>query len=365
MRALLIADLDAALREAPLLRRLTIGLLDAGVRVSLALPRSTVDRADPPLGVQVLPYRTGGAIWTRSLRAGELLDRFLEHTLAGEGQPTIVHAFGPGCMAFAAAVARLGGFALAAEVSSRQSLAPGLDATARVPRHALLAASSALGSACIAGGADPATVRARPWSVTMPKHERGWNQTDRAVSIAIGGAGRSASAWAAALRGVAAVAARHDQLAVFVDAEAASRAGIGDLVGSAGLTPILSRVPDFEGSRSLVVRCDLFLWPERLGETRSIVLDAAHAGAAVLAVEDPDVAGLERQGLAELVGPASDGWANAVGRLVDSVEHRRERAEQAAGVISAQHRSAAYVSGVVEAYEWCAEPAPTTPSDSA
>jgi glycosyltransferase involved in cell wall biosynthesis len=144
-----------------------------------------------------------------------------------------------------------------------------------------------------------------------------------------------------------------------MDADASDQAGIGPLVGSLGLSPLVSRVPDFESRRALVVQADILLWPERLGEVRSIVLDGMASEMAVIAVEDPDAPALGSRGPARLVPGDPASWAEAIRSLLADAELRRSLGTGCAGYIGEHHRSASHIAGVFDAYErlcgWLAE----------
>ncbi|MGP1273045.1 MAG: hypothetical protein ACTS22_06910 [Phycisphaerales bacterium] len=353
MRSLLIADRDLAVREAVLLHRLVIGLLDAGVHVTLAAPESVIDRIEPSLGVEMLAYRLRGAGWTRGLRARDLLDRFLEATAVSEADPGLVHAFGPSCFPMASDVARLGDLGLVLEAHSRSAVSRAVAIHGTVDRCVILAGSPGLTQACVQQGAPASAVRERSWGVALSPADRRPKRPEEAVSIAVGGPGRDRAAWDRALRGIAQVAGRHEPGAIFVDADGATAAAIGPLIGQLGLSPLVSRVPDFEARRHLVVQADILVWPERLGEIRSVVIDALAAHMAVVALEDPDVPALASPARTALVSGDAEDWAHAIETLVVDPAARSQLGDAAHAYASEHHRATTHVSGVVDAYEWC------------
>jgi hypothetical protein len=352
MRSLILADGDLAVREAALLHRLVIGLLDAGVHVAVGVPERVLSHARPSLGVEVLGYRLSGVVWTRALRARELLERFEAATAVSADDPAVVHAFGLGCVPMAVEVAQAAGASLVVDVTSRAMAqqVPGL--VSGVPSHVLLAGSGSLASLLTASGAVGSSIRERPWGVSGSGGRRQPPRQGRAVSVVVGGAGRDRQRWHSAIRGLAAVAARWEEMTVFVDADASAAAGIGRLVGSLGMASMVSRVPDFESRRELVLQADILLWPERLGEVRSLVLDALACEMAVVAAEDPDVPALSRTGPARLVSGDSDELFAAVEPLVTDASARAELAASCRAYADQHHRAALHVTGVVDAYEW-------------
>ncbi len=350
MRCLLLADSDIALREAALLHRLVIGLLDAGVHVAHAAPDSVLSRIEPSLGVEILPYRSQGFSWTRPLRAADLLSRFEAVTQVSAGDPGLVHVFGSGCLALGADVARAGDLALVVDVHTRSMVASVRRLLGEQFEGVLLAGSRPIGDALLAEGVAASGVRTVSWGVT-PSDARP-RRTGETISIAIGGRGASPDDWARCLRGVAEAAADADDVAIFVDADAGERARIGPLVGALGLSPLLSRVPDFEARRDLVVQADLLLWPEVLGEVRSVVLDAMSHQTPVVAVGDPDVPTFRTPGAVALVSGDQAEWAATVHSLIISEERRTALGRAGAEHVRLHHSAAAHVGAVVDAYEW-------------
>lgn len=350
MRCLLLADGDVALREASLLHRLVIGLLDAGVHVAHAAPEGVLSRIEPSLGVEILPYRDNGFPWTRSIRAGSLLERFEAVTAVSAGDPGLVHVVGGGSLALGADIARTGDLALVVDVHARSMVAPVRRLLGERFEGVLLAGSRAIADALLADGVSASSVREIRWGVT-PAATRP-TRTDETVSIAVGGSGASQESWARCLRGLAQVAADRDQIAIFADADACERAKIGPMVSALGLSPLFSRVPDFEARRDLVVQADVLLWPECLGEVRSVVLDAMAARTPVVAVADPDVPVMNEPGAVVLVSGQESDWAQAVDALVADRERRAALGQTAAESVRKHHSAAAHVGAVVDAYEW-------------
>lgn len=350
MRCLLLADGDIALREASLLHRLVIGLLDSGVHVTHSAPESVIDQIEPSLGVEILPYRGRGLPWTRSIRAGQLLERFEVATEVSAGDPGLVHAFGAECLPIALDVARAGELAVVVDVNSMHMVPRVARVVGERFEGVLLAGSPSISRALLASGVAASSVRECSWGVPPLAHSP--HRPRGITSVAIGGKGASREAWSRCLQGLAQVAADRQDLAIFVDSDAAQKAQIGSLVGSLGLSPLLSRVPDFESRRDLVIRADLLLWPERLGEVRSIVLDAMANYTPVVAVNDPDVPIVSDPLIAELVGGDASDWAEAIDALAEDDDRRSALGASAAAAVRERHSAASHVGAVVDAYEW-------------
>ncbi|MEL6795944.1 MAG: hypothetical protein AAFO89_03890 [Planctomycetota bacterium] len=352
MRCLLLTDSDIALRESALIHRLVIGLLDAGVHVAHAAPESVLSRIEPSLGVESLAYRSRGFSWTRPMRAAELLSRFERVTEVSSGDPGLVHVIGGGSLALGAEIARAGDLSLVIDAHARSVVPPVARLLGERSDGVVLAGSRSIADALLAEGLSATGIREVRWGVS-PADGRAARSSET-VSIAIGGLGASADDWARCLRGVAEAAAETDSVAVFADADACERARIGPLIGALGLSPLFSRVPDFESRRELVVRSDVLLWPESTGETRSLVLDAMAHQTPVVALADRDVSCLATPGPAELVSGDQQSWMTAVQRLIGSEEHRRNAGAAGAEYVRLNHSASAHVGAVVDAYEWAA-----------
>ncbi|MEM9661480.1 MAG: hypothetical protein AAF937_04135 [Planctomycetota bacterium] len=358
MRCLLLTDSDIASRETALMHRLVIGLLDAGVHVAHAAPESVLSRLEPSLGVESLAYRLGGFSWTRPRRAAELLARFESVTEVSAGDPGLVHVIGGGCLALGAEIARAGGLTLVIDAFARSIVPSVARRFGDRFEGVVLAGSRPIADGLIAEGISGTAIREVRWGV--PPADRASAKPGETVSIVIGGRGDSARAWAACLRGIAEAAADSDAIAIFADADACDRAKVGPLVAALGLTPLFSRVPDFEARRDLIVRSDIMLWPEAIGETRSIVLDAMSHHMAVVAVADRDLPFLSAPGPVELVSGDQAAWSAAIHGLISDSGRREALGAEAAEYTKLHHRAAAHVGAVVDAYEWAT--ASITPS---
>lgn len=330
------------------MRKVAIGLVDAGSRTIMALPADMTGRfADIP-GVKIVGYRDRGVPWTRNLRARELADDAAESST----DPTVVHAFGGRSFGIAADVARFLGAELVLEVHAR-ALAP---QAASILNDELgsgmaLAPSATLVNALVAAGVPHTSARELPWGVSSRGVELARDPAE-VLGIVLAGTGNDAQAWDSALRGLAAVASRREDFLILADDTASLKAGIDRLVSSIGLSPLLSRIPKIEADRELVVRADLMLWPDHDAEHRSIILDAMASGVCVVATEDRDVPALCNPSIARLVSGDAAEWAGAVESLIASADERAQLGRRAHEYIGQNHRPSKHVAGLLDAYEW-------------
>ncbi len=348
MRVLLIVDRDFAHRELRLIRKVAIGLVDAGWRTIMAMPEDTRGRfADVP-GVQIVGYRDRGVPWTRNLRAREIA----EQTETTANEPTIIHAFGAKAFGIAADTARVIGCALVLEVHARGLIQRAVAVLNEEASEGLaLAPSPSLVNALVAAGAAHASVREIPWGVASREVTLERQHTEVA-GVILAGIGTDQQLWESAIRGLALVASRREDFVILADDTAALRANIDKLVHALGLSPLFSRIPRLEADRELVIRADIMLWPDHGGEHRSIVLDAMAWGVAIVATEDRDVPALSNPSIAQLVSGDPAEWAAAIESLLSDDAHRRDLGKRAHEYVAQNHRPSKHVAGLLDAYEW-------------
>lgn len=348
MRVLLIVDRDFAHRELRLMRKVAIGLVDAGSRTLLALPADMKGRfADIP-GVKIIGYRDRGVPWTRTLRAREIADE------AGDpaGDPTIVHAFGGKAYGIASDLARLIGADLVLEVHAKalaQHAAGVLND--EMGDGMALAPSTTIVNALIAAGVPHASAREVPWGVSSRGVELARDPSE-VLGIVLAGTGSDAETWDSVLRGLAQIASRREDFLILADDTASLRAGIDRLVSSIGLSPLYSRIPKIEAERDLVIRADIMIWPDHDAEHRSIILDAMASGVSIVATEDRDVPVLSDPSIARLVSGGAAEWAAAIETLIADPEERAALGRRAHESIAQNHRPSKHIAGLLDAYEW-------------
>lgn len=355
MRVLIITDESFATREQALLARLEIGLADEGLRIIHAVPKAVPTPPPEEMYSQSLTYESRGIVLGKRLRARRLV-RAIEELRPNEERPIdLVHIFGEGAWPVGLEVAGLTGAAAALEVFD----------LAQVPAAARARTSGPDASVPVCIVPDPAieralrreaaglSVRLAPWGVHTPAQPLPILQPGRTIGVMVACTGRSASALAAAVEGLADVVRRHRDTMIFVDADAAKRANLWPTVRRLNLLDRLTLIPEMEARRDLALRGDVLVLPEALGEHKSITLDAMAAGMLVVAAADPAVGSLIEARTARLVDrPSAAAWAAAVEPLLDNPDAARRLAESARDYVREHHRASAYVAAVVDAYEW-------------
>lgn len=356
MRALIIADESFATRERAMLARLEVGLADEGVRVVHAVPKSAPAPSGEEMYAKSVTFEHRGLVIGKRPRARRLI-RAIEDLRLGDGDRPIdvVHIFGAGAWPVGLEVAGLTGAAAVLEVfdlalvpAAARARVPGADS----PPHICLAPDAALER--LLRQESPGTqIRVAPWGVHTPAQAREILAPGRAAGVMVACTGRDSAALAAAVQGLAAVTQAQRELMIFVDAEAARRAGLWPLVRRLNLMDRLTLIPEMEARRELALRGDVLVTPEALGDHRTLTLDAMAAGMVVVAAADPAVSSLIDGVTARLVNkPDPDAWAAAVGALLGEPASARALASSAREHVRQHHRASAYVSAVVAAYEW-------------
>lgn len=355
MQTLVIADSAFVLRERSLIRRLLVGLADEGLRVRCAIPASLETNVNLDVITDVIGYESRGLLLSRSARVNALLKKL--RTLEGdEPRLDIVHVFGGAAWSFGVDVARRTGALAALEVWR-----PGLADRARSfrsgdARVAFFAPSPGIERALLREGAG-LLVRLTPWGVHLPRTPHVILRPDRAATVMLAGSGRNQAGFMEAFVGACNVAASRQDIMLFVDADAAQRAGLWRHARQAGVLDRVSLIDATEDRRDLVVRADILLYPESRGEQRTLILDAMAGGMAIVACDDPMVPSLIPDQTARVLKHASaETWEAELLRLLDHPEEARALGQSARDRIRLDFRASTHIRSVVEGYEWLTSP---------
>ncbi|MEZ6318294.1 MAG: glycosyltransferase [Phycisphaerales bacterium] len=350
MRVLFVVDPVFAVRERPLISRLEIGLLDEGVGVTLALPERAVINTDIDLLGEPVRFRLAGFALTRAIRARQLVRRL---TAPDAPRIDLVHAFGGSAWSFAGEVASLLGVPVALEVWRG-----GLCERARAFRThpevpvLLLAPGRAIERRLLTESGS-SLVRLARWGGSIPPEPAKPLPEGKVASIMLIGNGRDPVGFSAAFDAVAALAAHRDDVMLFVDGDATRQAGIWRRAKQHNITDKLTLIDRMEERRDLVLKGDIFVYPESLHEHRTVLLDALAAGLPVVVAADDAVEALIDGRTAVVVQRAEpDAWRTAIESLLDDRPRAREIGANARESIRDGRRFTTYVAAVLDAYEW-------------
>lgn len=343
MRVLILADGLFATHERALLSRLEVGLADEGVRVVQATPED-VPASSAGLA-EAITYPAG--LWTlgTAWRA-----RTIKSKVASGGKIDVVHVFGGSAWKLGAMLAAVLESELVLEVWRSGLVAKAAvneweDAVFMAPdpaiERALLQESQGL------------TVRLGAWGVLTPDEPSRILEEERAPSVMVVGSGRDGEATRAAMEGIAKAAELTPELLVFVDAREAHLAGLWESARKLGLLERLSLIEDLEGRRDLLLRGDILVQPEALGEQRTTLLEAMGTGMAVVAARDPLVSSLIDGRTAIVVdGRDRAAWGNAITGLLNDRARARRLGVSAREYVREERPASAYVRAVLGVYQW-------------
>ncbi len=361
LTALLVADRLFAVREQAMLARIEVGLADEGVRVLRALPHDAAGPLPDEAFVRAITYRPRGPFPSLGVRAGAALDAALAQPVFGEGgaaRVDIVHAFGRDAWSISAEIARQADIPLVVEVW-RAALVDRLASISRVGRHGLPAVFTPDRTIerILTRAAPGRLVRVVPWGVHCPREPRAPRNPDRACAIMIAGRGEDKGAVAECMAAIGRLAETHNAM-IFMDAEAGRRCGAAAMAREHKFLQRFTLTPNLEGRREPILRGDLLLLPEALGEQRSIALDAMASSMAVVALADPYVSSLiDGRTCALVKEPASDLWADALAPLLASPEAAATLGERARQFVGTERRASVHVASLLDGYEWLTSPA--------
>ncbi len=353
-----------------MLRRLEVGLVDEGVMVIRAAPdccsveptaglAGEISYADDPWRLLTLsPSR----MLARRLVAMETLGPSRD-----EGPIDMIHVFGSRAWTIGLELAEALGACIAIEVWSGEALAR-VDATERRWSARLERAGAAGLWMCpdAAMGAALARVprrwehRISAWGVHVPAEERPGAQ-DGCIGISVLASGADAAALPPMLAGLARAGSGRQDVMTFLDAAALRRRPeLWKRIVALDLSSRLSVISETEARRQLVLRADALACPDRIGEHRSLMLEAMAAGMTLLCRPDPLVDATQRRGAALIVDRHDeDGWEQAFRGVIDAADHGRAIGMAARGYIQSSRLAHGQVKAALDAYSaMVSEPIP-------
>ncbi|XOV74462.1 MAG: glycosyltransferase [Phycisphaerales bacterium] len=375
MRALILTDADVAAREASMLSRLEVGLLDQNIRVLYAEPSDDRLHVDAESLITGLTYTSGGSFLTRKARARRLVRDIDEHI--GFDDPSssrldVVHAIGEGAWAMALQTAASAGSNLVVEVLSRHELerVRSFESTAGRAlgdgsRFAWLAPGQAMHDA-LRDRARRAPILLVPWGAHASSGTKPSRPPEQLAAVAIITAGRSSKRLEHLLDALKSLLPAEGAAPplIFLDEHAVSRTHTASRYArEIGIEDRLSIVPSLEHSRSLTARCDLLVLPDGDGQHRSIILDAMAGGVLVASESDSLLADVLVDGSTALLTPEAsvDAWTRVLSAVLEPGNERAKAIRSQARALIKEDRSAAtHVNSLVAAYDAIcdAEPIP-------
>lgn len=335
-----------------MLRRITVGLADEGVSVTvLCSPMVEAHLVEGVLGsVVVAPIQSNPIVrpFARRLAADAL-------AAAGVAGFDVVHALGGGSWHTAAWLAEVAGAPLMIDLwrtGVAMRLRRTLDAAAAgIPAVGVLAPGdpvvAELRNAGIRG-----PIRTVAWGVHAPRELARRRESDRAPAVGFVGRGADARQYHLAFDAACRIAARKPSLMLFADAETSRRLGLWPRARAAGVAERLTLVSDFESRRGAALAVDVLVQPEARGEHRSVLLDAMGQGVPVVAAADRHVVWLiDRVTCRAVTTNAGRGWEDAIEGMLDGAAARTELTAAAFRFVREKHPASGHIAGIIDAYE--------------
>lgn len=374
MRALFILDRDFTVREHAMIRRIEVGLLDEGVRLTRCVPQSCALVLPSGLIPQAVYADKGPRIalpWRADRLQRELARLESTSGNGGGAEPEfdVVHAWGSGCWDLAADIAESTDASLVLEVYSSASLERASRIEGRVSSVLREAGRVVLGvpNEPMARAAERIGIkwaaRVLAWGVFLPESARPQRRPGAPASVCVIGSGETRGAAIPVLESLAELARRREkaeaggagnmpEVLAFVDERLV--AGDPDAWRYAERLGLLSHVsvsPSLEAQREPVLRADLLLIPEASGFHTSLALDAMAAGLAVIAARDELRPELIDESTAVIVDPGSArAWADAMERLLNDPARAAHLGESARQFVATHRLASGHVGAVLDLY---------------
>jgi len=355
MHALFLTDTIFAMRERALLSRLEVGLAGEGVRVTLAAPVEATSKMDLDILGEPVCYHEGKFSLTRRMRAGRLADQI--SSIEGAEAVQVVHVFGGAAWALGAELTKLWDAALVLEVW-RSSLADRARSIASQMREqAVLAAPDPSIERAILRDGGGAVVRLTPWGARTESSEGVVLSDGRAIAVMMVGGGRDVTAYTRAFDGVASIAETNPEVMLFIDSDAAKRAGLWERAERMGIRERVSLIDAMEDRRDLVLRGDIIIHPDARGEHRTLTLDAMASAKAIIATEDQYVSALIDGRTASLLphGATAIQWSETLAAMLREPDRARALGASARTYVREKHRVSSHVAAVLDVYEWATQ----------
>lgn len=334
-----------------MLKRLVIGLIDQGVRLTrivpdrlevesvLATERSLelVPRLQTPM--KVLP-------WLRGRRAEELATA-MERSL-----PDVIYATGRASWPIAIDLADEIERPIALDIWSSEI-------AANAPRNrsarniaGYVAATAPLATA-LRQRVDSELVSLVPIGVAVPSSPpKRSRSADDLISAAIVGSGQDLPAYRTVLAALERIHREINQLQVVLELRGPHEHDIWRLVDRSGMHPFISPIRDAAMHRRLVSQCDVLITPESCGEVNSLLLDCMAVGMTLVACEDSVLDMLEHDITAIMLPRQQpDAWEGRLRRALGNIEVSRHVGAAARSVIARHHRSSQHVARLAETFE--------------
>ncbi len=350
MHVALIIDEERLLREPAMLKRVSTGLSEEGIQITAILPEPAAPAdqvTEPPLVVDTeLSARMQVPPWMRRLRARRLAD------LLSAAPPDVLHAVGDDAWTLALDVARVIDRPVTLDVWSAEQLRgipPGRSA-ARVAAYVVPTAHLA---EAVGRRVEPHLVIHVPMGVVVPDKPRNPPAAGgHSLSLAIIGSGQDTLGPRAMLTGLSRLVNQLPQVHACLELRGPHEHEIWRHARRLDLLGHISAIVDAARHRPLLTGCDVLVVPERIGQVRSIILQAMGLGMPVVAADDPTLDMLVDDETACLVEPGeADQWAETLRRVLTDADVAAGLGRRARSWVVEHHRPQDQVARLAGALE--------------
>jgi len=334
-----------------MLNRLTIGLIDQGVRLTRIVPE-TIDveavwrseqrialAARIPVPMRVLP-------WMRRTRAAGIASNF------DKSKPDVIYAVGQDAWPIALDVARILDRPVALGIWRASLIRKGARLLNDKHVAAFIAPTPQIAEA-LEQLVDPHLVSLVPMGVAIPsKPKLVLERANQSIGVTAIGSGKDVNAYEAMLGGLSRLRQDYPQTQIVLELRGPHHHDIWRIARRLELLSAVSGIEDAAQHRTLLTCCDIMLVPENFGELSSVVLDAMASAMPIVARADRYLDMLIDEETALLVSkPDPQEWADRLASLISDPERARRLGRSARDFVTERHASGAQVTRLIDTLE--------------
>ncbi|MHC4415444.1 MAG: glycosyltransferase family 4 protein [Planctomycetota bacterium] len=347
----LIIDEERLACEQSLHDRVSVGLVEAGVRLTRVVPH-TRPVIEPGAGEK--PKAPAARVEVR-MNVPPWMRRGRAHRLAGAMEsavPDLLHAVGEQAWRVGLDLAKVIDRPVTLDVWSAEQArrVPHSRVASRVAGYIVPTEPMA---EALRQRVDTELVSVVPTGIVVPREPHTvLVDPEDAIALAIIGSGQDVGAYKAMLSGLSHLTVDFPQIQACLELRGAHEHDIWRHARRLDLLGHVSAIVDAALHRSLLTGCDILVVPERNGEVRSLMIQAMACGMPLVASDDPFLDMLVADQTAIVVGEADpDEWARQLRRLLVEPELARNLGASARAWVANRHRMGDHVAKLLAAFE--------------
>ncbi|MEX2389414.1 MAG: glycosyltransferase family 4 protein [Phycisphaeraceae bacterium] len=334
MHVALLANVAWLDEELASFQQLVVGLIDEQVRVAQVVPQHLPLDESIVFGERVL-WTESSWPWSNHYRLWRL-DKTLD-----ELDVDLLHALDGRLWLGAALLARKLSLPAIFHASSHLDLRRVDRVTSLLPagQIAFLATTEPIAQAIRERLGEAYSVEHVPPGVHVGEPVRS-READDAVCAVISGNGKLDHRYQALLEGLGEVVRQHPRTQFFFDGQGSDQHQIWRAARQHNLLSNLSMIPRRLGHRELLVRADMVVHPQPLGQSRGLTMQAMAHAVPVLAHQDPWLDYLVPNVTARVVpSPSPHRWAQLINGVIERPDEAQDLGESAQAWVR-EHRPA-------------------------